>query len=115
MKNVFWPHHKHISSKISTEGCAPLLTKSISVVSPHARYAPHPFIVKTSGTCNGEPRIAGTRLSVRIIADLYWQGESVENLALMYDIDQWEVFKALEYAISHRAEIEGLIQQNERA
>jgi uncharacterized protein (DUF433 family) len=85
-----------------------------SVVAPY-NYDPYPLIVTTPGICGGEPRITGTRLSVRILADLYWQGEAVESIAAIYEIAQWEVERALDYATSHREEIEGLIHLNATA
>lgn len=83
--------------------------------SPVASYERYPIIVHTSGTCGGEPRIDGTRLTVRVLSEFHRQGESAESLSVAYTIPLWKVKQALDYAGEYREEIRKLILKHERA
>ena len=72
-------------------------------------------IQKSSNICGGEPRVAGTRITVRTLDVLSRQGEAVDQLATAFQIEPWQVEAALKYAARHREEIDELIRQNEQA
>nr|WP_281719670.1 DUF433 domain-containing protein [Nitrosomonas nitrosa] len=83
--------------------------------SPTVKYEPCKVIVRTEGICGGSPRIEGTRIPVRLVASLNWQGETVENIAMDYDLSLWQVRQAIEYASQHEQEIRDEIRSNELA
>jgi uncharacterized protein (DUF433 family) len=41
----------------------------------------HPHIVRLEGVCGGEPAIDGLRVTVRHVAPLYLQGETIQMIA----------------------------------
>lgn len=56
---------------------------------------------------HGVIRIAGTRVTLDSLIDLYDQGASAEEIALCYDVlDLHEVYSALGYYLAHRAELD---------
>lgn len=61
-----------------------------SVISEHIEITP--------GVCFGKPRIAGTRMSVIAIADMYLRmGKSVEEIAGRYDLSLASIHAAMVY------------------
>lgn len=44
----------------------------------------HPCIVRTEGICGGSLHIRSSRIPVRVIAGLYWQGEPVQEILDTY-------------------------------
>ena len=57
--------------------------------------------------CSGKPRITGTRMPVATIAQLYLEmGESLEAIALEYDLTKAAVYAAMAYYYDHKAEID---------
>jgi len=74
---------------------------------------PHPRIVHTEGVCGGRARIAGSRVPVSTIAELYRQGESVGEIALSYpSVDPAAIHDAVGYYLDHRQEVDAEIESN---
>ncbi len=64
-------------------------------------------IVITPGTCEGRPRIAGHRITVKNIVIWHeWMGWSVDEIAAEYDLTQADVHAALAYYYDHKAEMD---------
>lgn len=73
----------------------------------------HVHIECKKGVCGGEPVIIGTRISVRLIAELEQTGHSVDEIITMYPhITYAQVYDALSYYSDHRIEIDRLIEEN---
>jgi uncharacterized protein (DUF433 family) len=73
----------------------------------------HPHVVRKPGTCGGAPIIRGTRIPVRLIAELWNAGETVEDILRSYAHLQpsW-VHDAISYYLDHRPEIDQEIADN---
>lgn len=57
--------------------------------------------------CAGKPRIAGTRIPVAMIAQLYLEmGETLEAIASEYDLTKAAVYAAMAYYYDHQEEID---------
>ena len=73
----------------------------------------HVYIECKKGVCGGDPVIVGTRISVRLIAEIEQAGHSVDEIVTMYPhIKHAQVYDALSYYYDHRAEIDKLIVEN---
>ncbi len=73
----------------------------------------HPYIVRTPGIYGGRPRIKGSRISVRHIAQLYKLGETVEDMIQAHPhLTPASVYDALSYYLDHQAEIEQEIAES---
>jgi len=74
------------------------------------------FIVSTPGTCNGEPRIAGTRIKVRHIYNwVELQGTTPCQVVETYPhLSRSAVHAALAYYWSHSNEIHGAMAEEDR-
>jgi uncharacterized protein (DUF433 family) len=75
----------------------------------------HPHIVRVEGVCGGEPVIDGLRVTVRQVATLFTQGESIAEIAEVLSLTEAQIVHALSYFFDHREEIETLIAQEEAA
>jgi uncharacterized protein (DUF433 family) len=75
----------------------------------------HPHIIRREGVCGGEPLIDGLRVTVRQVATLYRQGESVREIAEALNLTEPQVFHGLSYFFDHHDEISRLIAQEEAA
>ena len=75
----------------------------------------HPHIVRLEGVCGGEPVIDGLRVTVRHVATLYGQGESIAEIADALNLSEAQVFHGLSYFFDHRDEIAALVAQEEQA
>ena len=75
----------------------------------------HPHIQRLPNVCGGEPVIDGLRVTVRHVATLHRQGESILEIAEALGITEAQVFHALSYFFDHREEILTLIAQEELA
>ncbi len=65
------------------------------------------LIVRTPGILGGQPRIDGTRLSVRRIAILYKHGFTPEEIADQYEqLTLAQIYAALSYYHANQKEIE---------
>jgi uncharacterized protein (DUF433 family) len=67
------------------------------------------------GVCGGEPVIDRLRVSVRHVATLYLQGETIHDMAATLNLTEAQVFHALSYFFDHREEITALIAREEEA
>lgn len=74
----------------------------------------HPHIVRNPGTCGGSPIIKGTRISVRHVAVLWKEGETVDEIVQAYPHLQpsW-VHDAISYYLDHVEVIEQEIEANQ--
>ena len=62
----------------------------------------------TPGVLGGKPCIAGHRIAVAQIAQMYLKmGESIEDIARDYNLSPASVHAAMAYYYDHRAEIDG--------
>ena len=61
----------------------------------------------TPGVLGGKPRLAGHRISVAHIAEMYLNmGESIEEIARDYNLSPASVHAAMTYYYDHREEID---------
>ncbi|MEW6558231.1 MAG: DUF433 domain-containing protein [Elusimicrobiota bacterium] len=73
----------------------------------------HPYIVRNSKICGGEPIIKGTRTTVRSIIGYYKMGLSIEDiLAGLPHLNPAQVHDAISYYHMHLQEIERYIKEN---
>jgi uncharacterized protein (DUF433 family) len=73
----------------------------------------HPHIERRPGVCGGVPLIRGTRITVRHIAVLHRDGETVADiLATFPHLQTSWVHDAISYYLDHRDEIEKEIEAN---
>lgn len=74
-------------------------------------------IVRTPGILGGEPRIAGTRISVRDIVEYMraYDGEAERVLRELPNLSDDDIKAAMTYYAAHRNEIDAYIRQDERA
>jgi uncharacterized protein (DUF433 family) len=73
----------------------------------------HPHIVRTEGICGGRPRIAGTRITVELVAVFVNEGETVDSLLDSYPhLTRAGVHDALSYYYDHKAELDHAIEEN---
>ncbi len=76
----------------------------------------YPHIVRTEGTCGGRPRIDGSRIEVRHIAELLQQGGEIADMAAAYPhIQPVKIYAALAYYFDNKAEIDEYIEAENRA
>jgi uncharacterized protein (DUF433 family) len=73
----------------------------------------HPYIVRKSGVCGGSPIIDGTRITVRLIAQLVKTGSSPEDIIASYPhLSLAQIHDAISYYFDHREEIDQDIEDN---
>lgn len=73
----------------------------------------HPYITQNLKICGGEPILAGTRISVRLIVEWESMGKSVDEIVAMYPhISHAQVYDALSYYYDHKEEIDRYIKEN---
>ena len=73
---------------------------------------PVDYIESTPGVCGGKPRIAGTRIKVSLVARLYAQGQSVDEIIEAYPhLTLAQVHAALTYYYDRQVEIEAEIRE----
>jgi uncharacterized protein (DUF433 family) len=78
------------------------------------RKTEYPHVVRTPGVVGGSPRVAGTRLTVSAIADLWTRGDTLDNLLDMFPgLTAAGVHSALAYYWDHRAEVDREIAEND--
>ncbi|MGK7941346.1 MAG: DUF433 domain-containing protein [Crocosphaera sp.] len=57
--------------------------------------------------CFGKPHIIGTRMTVAAIAQMYLEmGQSLEEIAIKYDVSLAAVYGAMSYYYEHQEEID---------
>lgn len=73
----------------------------------------HPYIVRKSGVCGGSPIIEGSRITVRLIAQLVKTGTSAEEILASYPhLSLAQIHDAISYYFDHREEIEQDIEDD---
>ncbi len=73
----------------------------------------HPYIVRKSGVCGGSPIIDGSRITVRLIAQLVKTGSTAEEILAFYPhLSLAKIHDAISYYFDHREEIEQDIEDN---
>lgn len=84
--------------------------RAAALAPPPAEKTEHPHVVRTEGVCGGRPHLAGSRVSVRTIAELLRRGETAEEIAASYPhLDPAAIYDALSYYLDHREETEAEI------
>jgi uncharacterized protein (DUF433 family) len=73
----------------------------------------HPHITRNPAICGGSPRIRNSRITVRLIAEMWQGGDSVDDIVKTYPHLQpsW-VYDAVSYYLDHKEEIEQEIEEN---
>ena len=67
----------------------------------------HPHVVKSQEIREGSPVVKGTRIRVSLIAQLYKQGETPDDIMSTYPhLTPASVYDAISYFHDHQAEIE---------
>ena len=73
----------------------------------------HPYIIRDTKICGGEPTIIGTRISVRLIVEWENAGKDVDEIVAMYPhLTHAQVHDALSYYYDNKEEIDRFIQEN---
>ncbi len=73
----------------------------------------HPYIVRKSGVCGGSPVIDGSRITVRLIAQIVKTGSLAEEILASYPhLSLARIHDAISYYFDHREEIEQDIEDN---
>ncbi|GEM_PF-365566 len=71
------------------------------------------YIVATSDIRGGKPRIAGTRISVADIVIMHLRlGQSLEEIAVTYDLPLAALYAAMAYYYDHRNDIDKEIEED---
>ncbi len=70
----------------------------------------HPHVTRVEGVLSGVPMLRGTRIPVRIIAQMYRLGDSVDDILRSYPhLSAAAVHDAISYYLDHHTEIEAEI------
>lgn len=73
----------------------------------------YPYITSNPGIAGGAPIIAGTRISVRIIAGYYQMGMDVDEILItLSHLTPAQVHSALAYYFDHQDEIDADLADN---
>ena len=69
---------------------------------------PHPYVVRTAGTCGGRARIDGTRIPVWLVVSFVLRGgSSPEEFVEAYPhVTLAQVYDAISYSYDHRLEVD---------
>ena len=68
------------------------------------------YIIKTPGVVRGRPRIAGHRITVDTVVDLFIRQKlTVEEIAAHSGLTPAEIYAALSYYYDHQAEIDDIL------
>ena len=74
---------------------------------PNEQRTDHPHITRIQGVRGGVPIVRGTRIPVRLIAQMYRAGDSVDDILHGYSqLHAAAVHDAISYYLDHREEIE---------
>jgi uncharacterized protein (DUF433 family) len=85
------------------------MTTAILPTSPLEQHTEHPHVLLLTGV----PTVRGSRIPVRLIAQLYRAGDSVDDILRSYPhLSAAAVYDALSYYLDHTAEIEREIAAN---
>jgi uncharacterized protein (DUF433 family) len=86
-----------------------MTTAALPPVPPIEQHTEHPHITRVDGVA----MLRGTRLAVRLIAQQYRTGDSVDDILHTYpQLSGAAVHDAISYYLDHRAEIEQEIAAN---
>lgn len=70
-------------------------------------------IEKTAGIRGGKARITGTRITVSdVVTGHFRLGESLDEIAVTYDVPLAAVYAAIAYYLDHKDEIDSEIENN---
>jgi uncharacterized protein (DUF433 family) len=73
----------------------------------------HPHVVRVEGVADGQPVIAGTRISVAFVAQLLRAGDTPADIIAGYPhLAPAAVYDAVSYYLDHRQEIDEYIADN---
>jgi uncharacterized protein (DUF433 family) len=73
----------------------------------------HPHITRNPRICGGSPRIRNSRITVRHIAEMLKEGDSVDVIAKTYPhLQLSSTYDAISYYLDHQQEIEQEIENN---
>ena len=79
------------------------MTTITSPIAPNEQRTEHPYVFRVDGI----PTVRGTRIRVRLIAQLYRAGDSVDDILRSYPhLSAASVYDAISYYLDHTAEIE---------
>ncbi len=70
------------------------------------------YIATSPEILHGQPIVAGTRVPVRAIAEMWRMGDTPEMIAEQLDLPLARVFAALSYFCDHQQEIIAAIERN---
>jgi uncharacterized protein (DUF433 family) len=74
----------------------------------------HHYIVRDDDILGGEPIIAGTRVPVRAVVELWRLGVAPEEIPIHFPhLTPAQVFDALSYYVDHQAEIQQYSDRNQ--
>ncbi len=80
------------------------------------KVAPYPHIVRSPEILGGEPRVAGSRISVRVIVQTArYSREKAEIYGAHPTVTPEAIEEALAYYQAHREEVDHYIKENEDA
>lgn len=71
------------------------------------QHTDHPHVTRVEGVLDGVPILRGTRIPVRLIAQMYRLGDSVDDILRSYPhLSAAAVHDAISYYLDHLGEIE---------
>ena len=80
-----------------------MTTMALPQVEPAEQRTEHPHVIRVDGV----PTLRGTRLPVRLVAQMYRAGDSVDDILHSYPhLSAAAVHDAISYYLDHRAELE---------
>jgi len=82
-----------------------------------ARSVPHPYVVRSSDTCGGRARIAGTRIPVwLVVASVVRDGAAPEEIVEGHpNVTLAQIYDAISYYYDHRREIDADLRAQDEA
>ncbi|MEW5873379.1 MAG: DUF433 domain-containing protein [Chloroflexota bacterium] len=82
-------------------------------IGPGERPTEHPYVVHSGAGEGTTAMIRGSRIAVRLVVQMYREGDSVEDILHAYPhLSAAAVHDAISYYLDHRAEIEKEIMAN---
>lgn len=90
-----------------------MTTVTLPQAAPNEQRTEHPHVTRVADVWNGVPILRGTRIPVRLIAQMYRAGDLVDDILRGYpQLSAAAVHDAISYYLDHRAEIEAEIAAN---
>jgi len=85
----------------------------LSQTAPTERVTEHPHVARIENVRGGVPIIRGTRVPVRLIAQMYRTGDTVEDMLQAYPhLSAAAIYDAISYYLDHVPEMEQEIIAN---